>query len=50
MIGGMREDFIDVPEDEIAGMNEEELEEHLSMYAEDFMCNHIDYGYVVLDD
>ena len=49
-VGGRLEDFIDVPEDEMAGMDEEEREEHLSGYAEDFMGNHIDYGFEVLDD
>ena len=49
MSGGRREEFIDIPEDEVAGMDEDQLEEHLQGYASDFMSNHIDYGYEVLD-
>jgi len=50
MVGGMREDIIDIPDKEIANMTSGQLEEHLDGYAEDHMANHIDYGYEVLDD
>ena len=49
MAGGRHEDIFDIPEDEMEGMNEEEREDHLNGYATDFMSNHIDYGFEVLD-
>lgn len=37
MNGGRREEIIDIPDDEVEGMDEGELDEHLRGYALDFM-------------
>jgi len=49
MCGGKRDEVIEVTDSEVEGMNEEEREEYLVQCAYDFMNNHIDYGFEVLD-
>ena len=49
MVGGRREEIMEIPDSEVEGMDEDQLDEHLSMYALDFMWNYVDCGHEVLE-
>lgn len=49
MVGGRREEIIDIPDSEVEHMDGEEYEKYLHELATDFMNNHIDFGFEVLD-
>jgi hypothetical protein len=50
MSGGKIEEIIDIPDEEADDMNGVEYEEYLDQLSRDFMNNHVDFGYEVLDD
>jgi hypothetical protein len=49
MVGGKREEVIEVTDEEVEDMGSEERENYLEQLAIDFMNNHIDFGFEVLD-
>ena len=49
MVGGRREEIMDLSDEGLEFMEEEEREEYLDQLATDFMNNIIDYGYEVLE-
>jgi hypothetical protein len=49
LVGSKREDTIEVTDDEVEGMGGCEVEEYLDQCALDFMNNHVDFGFEVLD-
>ena len=50
MCNGKVQEVMEVPDDEVEDMDEKEREEYLSQCAYDFMNNHVDFGFEVLDD
>ncbi|GAG75670.1 unnamed protein product [marine sediment metagenome] len=48
-VGSKCEDIIDIPDDEVEGMTEKELDEHLNSYAEDHKNNIVNWGFEIID-
>lgn len=49
LVGCKREKILDIDDDEVEGLNEEELDAHLEEVARDWMFQQVEWGFEIVD-